>query len=59
LNSINASELSAKLILKGKKVNGLDIMIAAQAIAENACLLTKDSDFKVMQRVVPELVLDR
>ena len=59
LNSIKASELSAKLILKGKKVNGLDVMIAAQAIAENACLLTKDSDFKAIQRAAPELVLDR
>ena len=59
LNSIKAAELSAKLVLKGKKMNGLDVIIAAQAITENACLLTKDSDFKVIQKTAPELVLDR
>lgn len=59
LNSLKASELSARLTLKGRKVNTLDVLIAAQAIAENANLLTKDKDFGIIQKNAAELVLDK
>jgi len=39
---IKASEIAAKLISKGKKVDDIDILISAQALKIGATVLTKD-----------------
>ncbi len=49
-DSILASRISAKLISKGKKVDDFDILIAAQALAKEASVLTKDTKhFRILK----------
>lgn len=47
---LNASDLSARLISKGKKVDDIDIIIAVQALSREASILTRDArHFKVLK----------
>ncbi|HVC58277.1 MAG TPA: type II toxin-antitoxin system VapC family toxin [Candidatus Acidoferrales bacterium] len=49
-DALFAAGLMAKLTLKGKKVDEIDVLIAAQAIAHQAQVLTMDSrHFKVIK----------
>ncbi len=41
-DAIKASEIAAKLIGKGKKVDDIDILVAAQALKIGATVLTRD-----------------
>ncbi len=48
-----AAKIMARLLKMGKPINDLDVMIAATCIAHNLTLLTKDQDFKILQKIVP------
>ncbi len=41
-NMVKASAIAGKLLAKGKKIDDFDISIAAQALENNAVVLTKD-----------------
>ncbi len=41
-NTVKASAIAGKLLAKGKKIDDFDISIAAQALENNAVVLTKD-----------------
>ncbi len=48
---IKASEIAAKLIIKGKKVDDIDILISAQALKIGATVLTKDfKHFEILNK---------
>jgi len=52
-DSIKASAIMAKLSAKGKKVDEFDVMIAAQALAVGAIILTKDAKhFEVLREEI-------
>jgi predicted nucleic acid-binding protein len=42
-DSVSAARIMSKLLLKGKKVDEFDVLIAAQALSRGATVLTKDS----------------
>ncbi|MDE1850997.1 MAG: type II toxin-antitoxin system VapC family toxin [Candidatus Micrarchaeota archaeon] len=42
-DAAKAAEIAARLTIKGKKVDEIDILIAAQALSHNAQFLTMDS----------------
>ncbi len=42
-DSVGASKIAAELMLSGKKVNDFDVLLASQALANGATILTKDS----------------
>ena len=41
-DSVRASEIAAELMLKGRKVDDFDVLLASQALANGATILTKD-----------------
>ena len=49
--------MSADLLRNGKKVNDLDIMIAASCVINNLKLVTADEDFKKIKEALPALEL--
>lgn len=52
-----ASEITAKLMLKGKKVNDFDVLIGTQALAAGAPILTADAKhFRVLEKEAGVLV---
>ncbi len=49
-DAIKAADIAAKLIVKGKKVDDVDIIIAMHALEKGATILTKDSKhFKILE----------
>ncbi len=53
VDAINASDIMAKLTMKGKKVKQMDALIAAQAFAKGATVLTTDErHFKVIEEEI-------
>lgn len=58
-DSVRAADISISLSKKGKMVNVLDILIAAQALEHGLVVLTMDGDFEIIKSVHPELIVQR
>ncbi len=43
-----ASEMQALLVSKGKRINGLDVLIAASAVRVDSVIITYDQDYKIL-----------
>lgn len=43
-----ASEMQALLVSKGKRINGLDVLIAASAIRVDSVIITSDQDYEIL-----------
>ncbi|MEK6963854.1 MAG: PIN domain-containing protein [Nanoarchaeota archaeon] len=50
-----AIRLAEQLRAKGTPVGAMDIIIAAMCLNRSATVVTKDKDFDVIKKVVPEL----
>jgi predicted nucleic acid-binding protein len=51
-DSINASEVMARLLTKSKKVDDFDVLIAMQAVSKESLLLTKDKHFEILKNEI-------
>lgn len=57
-DSVRASKISAELMHEGKKIDDFDVLIATQASAQDAAILTKDvRHFRVLEEIMSITVI--